>query len=243
MYNNMCTLKRLNQLSLHHVLNSNIYIHCTRQVTDGDLVEESVSNGEIQNGYTLRTGMALRSVVLSYSPNGKLNENLRIVLQMSSPCPFVQASGFTGPHGNPVMIPLDLSLFLNGLLFKSASHPGLARILLTIFDMEGTAIRRRKAYNLRGINGERGYWIGKTFKEMKNAYTSSIFLGVVRPKYLDLHRMRKRGLGICPYPETIIHENDLLIFIGPSSMPHGTQTGKDLMDECANEARAIITGR
>ena len=74
---------------------------------------------------------------------------------------------------------MDLSLFLNTLLFRSASQPGLARVLMMIFDFEGISIRRRKAMNLRGgPQNEYGYCIGKAFGELHMQYdTATSWLG------------------------------------------------------------------
>ena len=73
---------------------------------------------------------------------------------------------------------MDLSVFLNTLLFKSAATPGLAKVLLEIFDFEGMAIRRRKARNLvGGPDNEYGHCCGlgrngkrQTFREMQLQY-------------------------------------------------------------------------
>ena len=94
-----------------------------------------VGSAVVFNGATLRTTFAVRNVVLTSNAEGP-HPDLRIVLQMSEPCPFVEASSFAGQRGRRVLFPMDLSHFLNGLLFKSAIQPGLARLLMSIFDFQ-----------------------------------------------------------------------------------------------------------
>ena len=98
-------------------------------MNDEDLEEEEASDGRILNGATLRVALALRNTVLSNTnpKSGTINPDLRVVLQMSEPSNFVDAVCFTGAKGNEVILPMDLNVFLNTLLFKSASQPGLAR--------------------------------------------------------------------------------------------------------------------
>ena len=55
------------------------------QVTDDDVVEEDNSEGCIQNGATLRVALALRNTLFANPYKGKMNSDLRVVLQMSKP--------------------------------------------------------------------------------------------------------------------------------------------------------------
>ena len=165
--------------------------------------------------------MALRNVVTFRSYNGKINEDLRIVLQMSSRSTFVDAVCFTGPKKNEIILPVDLSVFVNTVLFKSASQPGLARVLLILFDFEGIAMRRIKACDLRGgPYNKPGYCVGKSFLEIKRDYDQAVLVGVIRPSMPSHKILRAEGLGLCPAPETLIEKNDLIVFIGPVASPN-----------------------
>ena len=190
------------------------------QVTDDDVVEEDNSEGCIQNGATLRVALALRNTLFANPYKGKMNSDLRVVLQMSKPSPYVDAVCFRGDAGQEVFLPMDLSLFLNTLLFRSASQPGLARVLMMIFDFEGISIRRRKAMNLRGgPQNEYGYCIGKAFGELHMQYDTAIFIGLVRPNISTFKQQKEMGLGLACDPNTIIQKDDLLLFLAPKSTP------------------------
>ena len=69
------------------------------QVTAEDLIEEDLSGGNIKNGATVRVALAVRNCVLANTPNGILNPDLRIILQMSNPSQFVDAVCFKNAHG------------------------------------------------------------------------------------------------------------------------------------------------
>ena len=69
------------------------------QVTSDDLVEEDLSGGNIKNGATVRVALAVRNCVLANAPNGVINADLRIVLQMSNPSQFVDAVCFKNAQG------------------------------------------------------------------------------------------------------------------------------------------------
>ena len=190
-------------------------------MTVKDTEEEDESDGKIFNGATLRTCLALRNVLFTnkYSEAHDINPDLRIVMQMLHPSEYVDAALFKHPNGQNVVIPMDLSVFLNSLMFKCAAQPGLSEVILSILNFEGSAIRRRKAKNLRsGPNNAYGDCIGKTFKDMRTQFSKAVFIGIVRPG-MPVDKMKKLGFGLCPDPMTIIEPDDLLIFIGPKSSP------------------------
>ena len=190
------------------------------QVTEDDIVEEDNSEGCIQNGATLRVALALRNTLFANPYKGDLNRDLRIVLQMSKPSPYVDAVCFKNHSGHEVFLPMDLSVFLNTLLFRSASQPGLAQVLMMIFDFEGISIRRRRAQNLRGgPNDKYGYCIGKKFSDLHNQYDTAIFIGLVRPRIASITQQRAANLGLVCDPNIIIENDDLLLFLGPKSTP------------------------
>lgn len=190
-------------------------------MTETDIAEYDLSHGKVENGATLRSCLALRHVLFQhhYSTEHVIHPDLRIVLQMTSPSVFVDAACFKGPTGSDVIIPMEITLFLNSLMFSCAAQPGLAKVILTILDFEGKAIRRRKAVNLRaGRKNEYGGAIGMTFRELQYEYTKAVFIGILNPKH-EPDEIIKRGYGLCPDPDTIISEDDMLIFIGPKSSP------------------------
>ena len=222
------------------------------QVTQNDLEEEIASEGRIQNGATIRVALAVRNTVLTHlGPFGGTNPDLRIVLQMSKPSDFIEAACFSNSTGNEVMIPMDISVFLNTLMFKSASQPGLAKVLLQLFDFEGFSIRRRKARNLRGgPKNEYGYCCGLgsgndagiklTFEEVQKDYDIAIFIGLVRPTVTDKDQIKRMGLGICPDPTIVIEPDDLLIFIGPKSNPNINLDMNSIVSDYKAEAERLF---
>ena len=214
-------------------------------LTDQDNEEEDYSDGRIKNGATLRCTLAIRHVIFSppkFSASEEINPDLRVLLQMTSPCSYVDAACFKGANKNDVIMPMDLSVFLNSLMFSCASQPGLAKVILSILDFEGSSIRRRKSQNLRsGPKNELGCCIGKTFGEMRKQFVTAIFIGIIRPDGItDKEKIRKAGLGLCPDVNTVIRKDDLLIFIGPKSNPVCSPTMVDQMNEYRDTATKYI---
>ena len=62
-----------------------------------------------------------------YSEAHDINPDLRIVMQMLHPSEYVDAALFKHPNGQNVVIPMDLSVFLNSLMFKCAAQRVSAR--------------------------------------------------------------------------------------------------------------------
>ena len=212
-------------------------------MTEQDTKEEDESNGRIFNGATLRTTLALRQVLFT-NPYDEARgvtvfPGLRIILQMLHPSEYVDAACFVHPDGKDVVIPMDLSLFLNALMFKCAAQPGLSSILMSILDFEGSAIRRRKASNLRsGPKNAYGDCIGKTFGLLRREFSRAIFIGIIRPS-MPKAFIKRRGFGLCPDPHIVIEPDDLLIFIGPKSCPVHSHEMLDTFNEYIKEAEEI----
>ena len=101
-------------------------------MTEHDIAEEEHNDGLVQNGATLRVCLALRHVIFSNPFNVVDEENtyemyhpaLRIVMQMTTPSAYVDAACFRNQHADEVIIPVDLSLFTNTLMFNCATTPG-----------------------------------------------------------------------------------------------------------------------
>eukprot|EP00605_Chrysophyceae_sp_TOSAG23-4_P001407 GSChrysophyteH1.ASY1.ANO1.1533.1 assembled CDS len=213
-------------------------------LTKQDEREEDYSDGQIRNGATLRCTLALRHIVFVHKFSRKrdisINPDLRIVLHMTSPSKFVDAASFKAKSDRDIIYPMDISIFLNSLMFTCASQPGLANVLVRILDFEGASIRRRKATNLRsGVNDEYGDCIGKPFANVAKEFTQAIFIGVVRSSASD-EECSKLGLGMCPDPNTIIHEDDLLVFIGTRSNPRHSHDMIQLCDDYDAQARKLL---
>lgn len=212
-------------------------------MTEHDTKEEDESGGRIFNGATLRTTLALRQVLFTNPYDEKKGvtvfPGLRIVLQMLHPSEYVDAACFVHPDGKDVVIPMDLSLFLNALMFKCAAQPGLSSILMSILDFEGSAIRRRKASNLRsGPNNAYGACVGQTFGTLRREFSTAIFIGIIRPS-MPKKFIKRRGFGLCPDPHIVIEPDDLLIFIGPKSNPVHSHEMLDIFNGYIKEAERI----
>ena len=217
------------------------------QMTQTDEEEEERTEGRIQNGATTRVALAVRDTLLSHRKDS--SSDVRVVLQMSKPSEFIDAACFVNKEGHEVMLAMDLSIFLNSLLFKSAAQPGLAKVLLQIFDFEKTAIRRRKAKNLRGgPYNEMGHCCGlgsakgkrQTFEELQKQYDIANFIGIVRPSITDKEEIKSLGLGLCPNPKIHIEKEDLLIFIGPRSNPRQSKGMENITNQYKAQAETLF---
>ena len=209
--------------------------------SEQDAVEEAESDGQIRNGATLRTVLALRHVLFSipYSASRAIHPDLRIVLQMTSTSEYVDAACFTHPNGIDVVVPMDLTKFLNSLMFICAAQPGLSRILLAMLDFEGKAIRRRRATNLRsGPNNSYGHCIGRTFGEVRKHFSAAVFIGMIKPG-MSQEEIKRRGYGLCPDPDKVIEPDDMLIFVGAKSSPVGSTYMTIRFNEYQAAARKI----
>ena len=85
-------------------------------LTDQDNEEEDYSDGRIKNGATLRCTLAIRHVIFSppkFSASDEINPDLRVLLQMTSPCAYVDAGKFRG------VIEGGYSLYTGGVLSRA----------------------------------------------------------------------------------------------------------------------------
>ena len=232
-------------------------------MSERDIEEYEDSDGGISNGATMRTALALRHVLFTnpfdISRDHLVNPDLRIVLQLTSPSVYVDAACFKGTpfkdengrevliKGNPVRLevihPLDITVFLNSLMFNCAAQPGLAKVIMDIFDFEGNAIRRRKVMNLRyGDRGKYGAAIGKTFEEVQRDYPFAIFVALIDPLITDIEEMKRKGYGLCPNPKIILKATDLIVFIGPRSTPMRKIGHSGVVQKYRDEAFQIAKG-
>ena len=144
--------------------------------------------------------------------------------------------GKTTTNGADVVLPMDLSLFLNSLMFKCAAQPGLSWVLMEILGFEGYTIRRRIAKSLRsGPDSRRGDCIGRPFWEVRREFTKAVFIGIIRPSVRN-DQITAKGFGLCPDPNIVIEPDDLLIFLGPRSSPEHSQGMKETFEGYHAEA-------
>lgn len=60
----------------------------------------------------------------------------------------------------------NLSLNTNDILFHCTAKPGLSRVLVKLYDFQGTAVRTRRAGQLRsGPLHAPGWFVGQTVRE------------------------------------------------------------------------------
>jgi hypothetical protein len=96
-------------------------------MTEVDREESEASGGSTANSATIRTILALRTIIYSNGSNPALTFNplLRVVVHLESPCKFLNAASFVAPASNrSVLHAQDLSRNINSLMFYCASKPG-----------------------------------------------------------------------------------------------------------------------
>ena len=191
------------------------------------------SKGRIESGATIRTSLALRNVLLKNplvsSLGDKLKKDLRVVLQLQSSSSIVEVINFKDKFGNAVMYPIDESKFLDSLLFRCAAQPGLASLYSDILDL-GLGIRSMKVTRLQHLKDLEGQddlkLVGITFEQLQNRFLDVIFIGLVPSNYIHYHQSLKENegagkldvdgypnYGLCPDPQTILTEDDIIIYI------------------------------
>jgi len=133
------------------------------QMNDVDVSEARERPRGADNSATIRTVLALRSVLYSQDSEGSFPPGLRVVCQLSKPCSFLDATSFHSPDGHKVLWPQDIAVFVNAMLFYCATKPGLSRVYISILNLKDTSIRTRRASELRaGPNYEKGWMVGRS---------------------------------------------------------------------------------
>ena len=138
----------LKRVSTHRA--ANVLVSCTA----GDDLEYEASAGKISNGTTMRTLLAIRSLLFSaHDAARKFPKQLNVVLQTNSESVFVDAAAFCGPtqsgddpssanRDNRVVQQVNTHMMNNKLLFRCATSPGLSKLFLhDLLSFDGTAIR------------------------------------------------------------------------------------------------------
>lgn len=195
------------------------------QMNDLDLEEERLQktfHTTVSNGITLRVLLALRVVLFSADPPPKFDE-LRVVAQLTSPTKAVEVINLgEASNGRPVLVPQDLSIFLNGLMFNCTVQPGLAYTLLHILGFEGSALRVRKVCTFPDEGRD---LVGKTFKELATLFEDAIPAGLIAGGPWQ-HEIGE-DLGLAPTGDRTICAEDRLIFISHNSLPTYAEPGID----------------
>ena len=236
-------------------------------MTKQDEHEAAFSGGRTTNSATLRCLLAVRNIIMSFGEDtvGKaavhFNKDLRVVCQLQSACPYIEAANFVTPSGDPVVFPLDISNYLNTLMFKCSTKPGLSQVLTNLLDFEHSAIRSRRASQLRGGRTNRlGFAVGLTMREamLTNRWCDGILIGCDDTTINSSRQSAKsnqsghyslRGSfqmpnggqdtrGIVGDPDRVIQADDTLIFVSPTSNPSAAGPHADRSSDFAAMAAA-----
>jgi len=198
-------------------------------MTDEDRIEDEESLGAIKNGATIRTLLALRTI-LAASPaqlHAFDSNEKHLVVQLQTHSSFVDAACFPSPSGKKVVETVDVSRFVNALLFLCASKRNLSQVVMSVLSLDSAAFRCRPASQCEaGPDSAAGFLIGKTFREACAccSWRVSILVGVTNRSVLYRRDGRLEGdageiIGIIPQPDYVIRPEDILIFISTISFP------------------------
>ena len=130
--------------------------HVLVSCTQNDQLEYEASGGKVNSGTTVRTLLALRSLLFTLqSPDDvalastRFPKRLSVVIETTSDSAFVDAAAFLAPDGREVVQQVNTSMINNKLLFRCASSPGLSKLFLDdLLSFEGTAIRCLQARDM-----------------------------------------------------------------------------------------------
>jgi len=185
-------------------------------MTERDDEERDASGGKIQNGATLRTILALRHVLFT-SANDSPTRN--IVIQLARPCKHMASATFCDDGGRRLIRPMDLSLFMNSLIFACAAQEGLAHVLMMLLDAEGFSFKRRKAHLFCG-----GV-IGKTIGDCDDMLEKGAVIGVMPTNWggEDV----PPGMGLAPDMDYVVKRGDLIIFVSDTISPPPSSAHED----------------
>jgi hypothetical protein len=194
------------------------------------LESEIFPTASTDNSSTIRTVLALRNVILANGdPKETFNNDLRIVVELDSPCPFIDEVFFVTPTDRQVLYPQNLQRNINSILFYCASKPGLSRVLVSLYNFEGVAIRCRKVKDLKGGDKfEKGWFCGKTVHEaqLANGWGNGIVIGCddKNLNYFDEEDdddgyNAEGAAGIMGDPQRVLSLDDTLIFVSETSSP------------------------
>ena len=125
------------------------------------------------------------------------------------------------------MEPLELSLFVNNLMFSCGAKALLSHLYMKILNFETTAMRCKVATEIPGgPDGKKGFLVGKTVQEAsyEHLWNHCVMIGITNEDILlrsDDSMVGPGGeiIGLCAQPNYVIQEADLIMFIGATSTP------------------------
>ena len=94
-------------------------------MTEVDLEESEESGGTTTNSASIRCVLSLRNVIYSngrdqHAVSQAFPKDLRVVCQLSGRCPYFHAAAIIGPQDRSCLYPMDLSMYINMLMFHCA---------------------------------------------------------------------------------------------------------------------------
>lgn len=185
------------------------------QMTHLDDKEETEHDGAVRNGMTLRTLLALRMVMCSAGSTPRWND-LRVVTQLSKASKHLQ--GLSLGHtaiGLPILKMFDLTLYLNNLLFKCITQPGIAFSLLALLNFDGAAFRVRKVSSFPDSGAN---IIGMQIKDMATLWENAVLIGVINESCLGDDNLPDTE-GMAPNHHRRVGPADQIIFASETSLP------------------------
>ena len=126
---------------------------------------------------------------------------------------------FRDQDNRRLVFPLDLSLFLNSLMFSCTATPNLSTVLMDLLDARGSSFRRRRAPLFCG-----GV-VGQTLESCGTRLRYGVVIGVVPTAGGEAAAGSSSGkgrvgnVGLCADPSHVVAETDLIIFIAETASP------------------------
>jgi len=188
-------------------------------MTTEDASIQSESAGLVKCGASLRTLLALRNVIFGEvgprQNNVDAGSRLRVVVQLESSSETIEAAKFVGPDGSDAVQCLDMTSFVNTLMFNCASLPGLSSVLMDLMSFEGFGFRSKDASRL-GL-------VGRNIGSCALIWTDAVICGVVDTRMrLDENQAHPQH-GLACDPDRIITECDRVIFVAESTFPRAAK--------------------
>lgn len=181
-------------------------------MTEEDLHEEEESNGGVVNGVTLKTLLALKCAIFGQNDDDSpFWDKFRCVLHLEASSPNIDAAIFKAPTGRECVHRVDLTGFVNSMMFTSALNPLLPDVMLELMNFDGCAFRATNATDL-GL-------VGKKVYECSLIWQDAVFCGVMNKDVILQPTLANFNEGLACNPDRIITADDRVYIIGESSFP------------------------
>eukprot|EP00746_Dinoflagellata_sp_MGD_P023724 gnl/MRDRNA2_/MRDRNA2_155666_c0_seq1.p1 gnl/MRDRNA2_/MRDRNA2_155666_c0~~gnl/MRDRNA2_/MRDRNA2_155666_c0_seq1.p1 ORF type:complete len:781 (-),score=104.61 gnl/MRDRNA2_/MRDRNA2_155666_c0_seq1:72-2414(-) len=186
-------------------------------MTEKDIEEEENSEGVIQCGATLRTLLALRSIILdpreehTRNPSHPFWETFRCVTQVDQITTSVDVAKFRSPAGHELVRCVDLSRFVNSLMFNCTVYPSLAHVFIEMLSFEGTSFRARMASEI-GL-------VGKKVGDCANFFQDAVVVGVLNTRKTLSPTMADPNEGMAGSKDRLITADDRILFVAGTTSP------------------------